>query len=80
MLDRLTRLDPRFTALTVAPAAANGSTIVPDPDGEIARLFGTQPGTFYLLRPDTHIAGRWLAASPDEIVSALQANLGMLPS
>ena len=80
MLDRLTRLDPRFTALTVAPAAANGSTIVPDPDGEIARLFGAQPGTFYLLRPDTHIAGRWLAASPDEIVSALRANLGMLPS
>jgi hypothetical protein len=31
---------------------------IPDSNGEIAGLFGAQPGTFYLLRPDLHIAGR----------------------
>jgi 3-(3-hydroxy-phenyl)propionate hydroxylase len=40
---------------------------IADSDGEIARLFAAEPGTFYLLRPDLHIAGRWKTIASDEI-------------
>ena len=48
-----------------------------DPDGEIARLFGAVPGTLYLLRPDLHIAGRWKAIAPDEILRTARICLGI---
>jgi hypothetical protein len=47
-----------------------------DSNGEIAGLFGAQPGTFYLLRPDLHIAGRWKAIVPDEILRTAGICLG----
>jgi 3-(3-hydroxy-phenyl)propionate hydroxylase len=47
----------------------------------IAELYGappdgTVPGTFYLLRPDLHVAGRWMHAVPAEIIASLEAFLG----
>lgn len=44
--------------------------------GEIARLFGAAPGSFYLLRPDLHLAGRWRHTKPDQIAAALANCLG----
>ena len=47
-----------------------------DADGEIARLFGAEPGTLYLLRPDLHIAGRWKTVVPGEILRTASLCLG----
>jgi 3-(3-hydroxy-phenyl)propionate hydroxylase len=48
----------------------------------IAELYGAPPdgaapGTFYLLRPDLHVAGRWQQAVPAEISATLDACLGL---
>jgi 3-(3-hydroxy-phenyl)propionate hydroxylase len=47
-----------------------------DTDGEISGLFDARPGTLYLLRPDLHIAGRWKAIVPDEILRTAGLCLG----
>jgi 3-(3-hydroxy-phenyl)propionate hydroxylase len=57
------RYDPDFRLLNI------GRTI-PDPAGAIAARYGAAPGTFYLVRPDLHIAGRWLRADTTKIESA----------
>ena len=77
LLAQLGRIDRRFVSLVVASqASAPGETAIPDHDGEIARLFAATPGTLYLLRPDLHIAGRWRAAIPDEILKTTKICLG----
>ncbi len=80
LLRDLASLDPRFAALVIAGAGAGapaaGRTQLADPDGAIAAVYGAGPGTFYLLRPDLHVAGRWRAADADEIVRALRIGLG----
>jgi 3-(3-hydroxy-phenyl)propionate hydroxylase len=53
-----------------------GRDAIADPDGEIARLFASAPGSLYLLRPDLHIAGRWKSIIPDEIVKTAKICLG----
>ena len=63
LFTELDGLDPRFTALSVA-------------DEDVTRAFGAAPGAFYLLRPDLHIAGRWLRNEPNEIVHVMKCALG----
>jgi 3-(3-hydroxy-phenyl)propionate hydroxylase len=77
LLDQLGAIDKHFIALPIAcqKSAAEPATIVDD-DGEIARLFDAAPGTFYLLRPDLHIAGRWKTAVPNEILRTASLCLG----
>jgi 3-(3-hydroxy-phenyl)propionate hydroxylase len=62
---------------TLIVAAADG--IVPtgtpyviDADGLVAKRYDARPGTFYLLRPDQHVAGRWRRLDPDIIVAAFR--------
>ncbi len=77
LLAQLGQLDRRFVALPVArQGSAPTAGAIADTDGEIARLFGAQPGTFYLLRPDLHIAGRWKALVADEILETARLCLG----
>ncbi|MET0675843.1 MAG: FAD-dependent monooxygenase, partial [Bradyrhizobium sp.] len=71
LLDGLRQIDRRFAALVVG--SFDG---IADHDGEIARLFAATPGTLYLLRPDLHIAGRWKAVTPDEILHTAKICLG----
>jgi 3-(3-hydroxy-phenyl)propionate hydroxylase len=75
LLEQLTQLDKRFVALLIRPAGSSANAIV-DSDGKIARLFDASPGTFYLLRPDLHIAGRWKAIAPEEILETARLCLG----
>jgi len=63
LIAELRALDPRFTPLVID-------------DKEAARAFGAASGAFYLLRPDLHIAGRWLDAEPGEIVQVMKSALG----
>ena len=77
LLAQLGQLDRRFAALLVqcqglAPAAG----AIADGNGEIAGLFDAQPGTFYLLRPDLHIAGRWKTIAAGEILRTASLCLG----
>jgi len=77
LLDQLQMLDRRFVWLLVdGQGTASEAPAIPDGNGEIARLFGAQPGTLYLLRPDLHIAGRWKAIVPDEILRTARICLG----
>ena len=70
-------LDPRFTVLTISGASKSHSDgTIEDREGSIAEVFGARHGAFYLLRPDLHIAGRWLSLQPGEIISVLQSSLG----
>jgi 3-(3-hydroxy-phenyl)propionate hydroxylase len=77
LLGELRRRDKRFTPIVVA---MKGSPIADDTlfddRGNLARVYGASAGTFYLLRPDQHVAGRWRAYEPDEIVRSLDAGLG----
>jgi 3-(3-hydroxy-phenyl)propionate hydroxylase len=75
LLAELRRIDKRLVSLVVGSQASVPDAIA-DHDGEIARLFAAAPGTLYLLRPDLHIAGRWNAAVPDEILKTAKICLG----
>jgi 3-(3-hydroxy-phenyl)propionate hydroxylase len=67
-------IDPNFAPLIVSRQEVRGT--VEDPDGTIARLFGAEPGSIYLLRPDLHIAARWKALAPSEVTAQLKSGLG----
>jgi 3-(3-hydroxy-phenyl)propionate hydroxylase len=77
LLRALGRLDQRFTILVVAAkdSAAPDASII-DADGAMARLYDATPGTFYLLRPDLHVAGRWKSCDAPEVLRLMHTNLG----
>jgi 3-(3-hydroxy-phenyl)propionate hydroxylase len=77
LLAQLGRIDKRFvSALVTSSGASSEAKTVADGDGEIVRLFAAAPGTLYLLRPDLHIAGRWKAVAPAEILKTAGLCLG----
>jgi 3-(3-hydroxy-phenyl)propionate hydroxylase len=77
LLDQLRTIDKLLVALLIAHQdSAHGPNAIADENGEIARLFAAAPGTFYLLRPDLHIAGRWKTAVSDEILRTAGVCLG----
>jgi 3-(3-hydroxy-phenyl)propionate hydroxylase len=82
LLEQLGKLDKRFVALLIqrqgfrCEGSAPIAGAIPDGDGEIACLFGAEPGTFYLLRPDLHIAGRWKTIASGEILRTAGLCLG----
>jgi 3-(3-hydroxy-phenyl)propionate hydroxylase len=77
LLAELSRIDKRFVPIVVTSGGwASETKAIADQDGEIARLFAAMPGTLYLLRPDLHIAGRWNAAAPAEILKTAGLCLG----
>jgi 3-(3-hydroxy-phenyl)propionate hydroxylase len=78
LLRQLRQLDKRLIAITIQCQGWASGSAIPDPNGEIASLFDAQPGTFYLLRPDLHVAGRWKVAVADEIVRTVSICLGRL--
>ena len=77
LLEQLARIDKRFGSIVVSSGGAStAAKAIADENGEIARLFAAVPGTLYLLRPDLHIAGRWKAAVPAEILKTASLCLG----
>ncbi|HEX5764302.1 MAG TPA: FAD-dependent monooxygenase, partial [Woeseiaceae bacterium] len=51
-------------------------TVIPDIEGCISDTYAATDGSFYLLRPDRHVAARWVALRVDEIEDALNISLG----
>jgi 3-(3-hydroxy-phenyl)propionate hydroxylase len=43
-----------------------------DHTGKLFALYGAQPGSLYLTRPDGHVLGRWRTAVPAEISTAVE--------
>jgi 3-(3-hydroxy-phenyl)propionate hydroxylase len=77
LLEHLGQIDKRFVAIVIGSEnSISGAKTIADQDGEIARIFAAEPGTIYLLRPDLHIAGRWKAAVPSEILKTAEICLG----
>jgi 3-(3-hydroxy-phenyl)propionate hydroxylase len=75
------KLGPDFTLLCFGHV----SGISPQPrvrvlsfpaDGAVARTYGATDGTAYLIRPDMHVAARWLRARPEAIQAALMRAWG----
>ncbi|MBU6496929.1 MAG: FAD-dependent monooxygenase [Rhodospirillales bacterium] len=74
---RLGALDPRFTLVTIAaPGAAAPAGAIADPHGTVSRRLAAGPGSFYLLRPDMHVAGRWRRLEATEVTDVLALALG----
>jgi len=75
------RLGPGFNLLVFGQAAApgiGGLTCVSLPaTGAAAELYGATEGSAYLLRPDLHVAARWLNGTANGIHEALQRALGL---
>lgn len=47
-----------------------------DVDGSLFAGYGARPGSAYLVRPDRHVAARWLALDPAELNAVLTTALG----
>jgi len=76
LLGRLRQCDKRLVTLLIQRQASSSGAGIADRNGEIASIFGAQPGTLYLLRPDLHVAGRWKAIVADEILRTANICLG----
>jgi 3-(3-hydroxy-phenyl)propionate hydroxylase len=77
LLEQLRQLDTRLVSLLIqCQGFSSGPEAISDDDGAIARLFDAAPGALYLLRPDLHVAGRWKAIIPDEILHTAGICLG----
>jgi len=70
---RLRTIDPHFKPLVVAPESLQQSDvdIIVDASGRIAAAYAADAGSFYLLRPDRHVAARWRTVEPGEAQQAL---------
>jgi 3-(3-hydroxy-phenyl)propionate hydroxylase len=80
LLARLAIIDKRLVSLLIqSGGSAPEANAILDTNGEIARLYDAEPGTFYLLRPDLHIAGRWKKMVADEILRTAGICLGRKP-
>ena len=67
----------RTIAVSPRPATASeGIGLAVDAEGLAARRYDAHPGTYYLFRPDQHVAARWRAPDPAAIAAARERALG----
>jgi 3-(3-hydroxy-phenyl)propionate hydroxylase len=57
-------------------AVGGADAAVLDAQGLIAARYGSEPGSFILVRPDQHVAARFRAFDADQIEAALERALG----
>jgi len=75
-LTALKVLRPQMKLVLIVPAGSDvksreGIEVLEDVKGLLAQRFDAQPGTFYLLRPDQHIAMRARSLEPRTVREAL---------
>jgi 3-(3-hydroxy-phenyl)propionate hydroxylase len=77
LTEQLRGIDKGFTLLTISrlPLRQNNISTLIDADGNIFNGYGARSGSFYLLRPDRHVSGRWLTVDPDDIIKAMHRSL-----
>ena len=54
-----------------APAVPNECLVIEDRTELVTRRYDGRPGTFYLIRPDQHVAARWRALAGPLVRSAV---------
>lgn len=64
------------TGLSPDNSRPTGVNLVTDPKGVLKQRFDGQPGTFYLFRPDQHVAARWRDLDQQKIEAALNRATG----
>ncbi|WP_420348119.1 FAD-dependent oxidoreductase [Pelagibius sp.] len=77
---RLAEAEPKLPVLTIrSPDAAAGDreTAWVDSEGLFAERYGAGPGSFYLVRPDQHLAGRWPALQAEAVSAAMAKSLAL---
>ena len=57
------------------PAPGSRARHACDHTGRLFAMYGAQPGTLYLVRPDGHVMARWREANGEELESALEQAL-----
>ncbi|MGH8809101.1 MAG: FAD-dependent monooxygenase, partial [Noviherbaspirillum sp.] len=67
--------------VVVVPASAaafalDGIEVICDSEGLLAKRFDARAGTFYLIRPDQHVSGRWRSFDAALVREALQRATG----
>jgi 3-(3-hydroxy-phenyl)propionate hydroxylase len=76
----LERLGGGFVVLAIgtdAPAVEGATSLSLSPDAVLtARYLGTAGRAVYLIRPDQHVAARWVDATPAAIATELEAAMG----
>jgi len=72
--------DKLFKPLVVSSSdlPQGGYEFIRDKKDSIFTGYGAQNDTFYLLRPDRHVAARWRTTEPSEVKRALRIALGEL--
>ena len=75
---RLAAIDRHFSLLVISRKSLlqEPFTVIFDGEGRIFDAYAAKDGSFYLLRPDRHVAARWVAAQVGEIEDALSIGLG----
>jgi 3-(3-hydroxy-phenyl)propionate hydroxylase len=58
------------------PRDAGGLAVVEDAEGLLAKRYDARPGSFYLLRPDQHVCGRWRGFDTGAVKTALARATG----
>ena len=61
--------------IVVAKTGNAGNNIV-DSKGLLHRHYDARPGTYYLIRPDQHVAARWREFSPEKVLRAMERATG----
>ncbi|MGK5047207.1 hypothetical protein ACQ4WP_15085 [Janthinobacterium sp. GB4P2] len=59
--------------MTVAIARSGAQGCAWDHTAQVFSLFDARPGTFYLVRPDGHVLGRWRQVQAGQVAAALAA-------
>ncbi|NIA67656.1 FAD-dependent oxidoreductase [Pelagibius litoralis] len=79
-LAKLTLDCPELSVLTISaetPGTTETADVCYDVDGLVAERYGARPGSFYLLRPDQHVAACWPMLSPEAVKEAISRSLAL---
>ena len=78
LFGELTQIDPVFKPIVITKQGFSEDqfTVIEDTQSTIFEGYGAIDGSFYLLRPDRHVAARWRVLNPQEVRRALTIALG----
>jgi 3-(3-hydroxy-phenyl)propionate hydroxylase len=76
--DKLAVGSEAFTLIVIAkkPFLVPGIKVIEDRTGTLFDSYGANDGSFYLIRPDRHVAARWLTFECQDVVIAFKQALG----